>query len=233
MAIISDLQGEVLVKVENRTADTARAQTWLKDALIELASDQDFRNEFSELEVTGPTFNLTATIQEYEEVNFISGNALNAGTLTMFIWTDFPTNSRRQGLRYTSYAEADKYNVNPGLPIKFYRYGSKLGFFPVPDKNYQTQARCLRYHPINAVLGDTTILLPQDWNEVLTWAAAMRGFMELEQYEKAGAIRGLLYGDPKHPDRPGLIASLKKKREKESFRQEVPLRPRVRRLCAR
>jgi hypothetical protein len=96
----------------------------------------------------------------------------------------------------------------------------------MPNAAYQVQARVLRRHPItDAALSTTVILLPREWNEVLEWAAAIRGFMELLEYEKAAAVRSLLYGDPKHPEKPGLIEGVKKRRKREAWRQTVGLRP--------
>jgi hypothetical protein len=94
---------------------------------------------------------------------------------------------------------------------------------------YRVQARIYKMHPINdAALNQTQILINRDWNEVLIWAAVKRGFMELLEYEKAAAVQKLLYGDPKHPERPGLLNGRKKRREKEQWRMQAALRPIVR-----
>jgi hypothetical protein len=61
------------------------------------------------------------------------------------------------------------------------------------------------------------------------WAAVQRGFMGLEEFEKAGMIHTLIYGDPKHPEKPGLLNSRKKKRERERWREESRLSPVIRR----
>jgi hypothetical protein len=91
----------------------------------------------------------------------------------------------------------------------------------------------LRQHPINATLNQTQILIPNDWNEILVWAAVQRGFMEYLEYEKAQKVHMLIYGDPKYPNRPGLLEARKKRREFEAHRTEEPLRPVYRRICRR
>lgn len=229
---ISDYENEVIKRTENRTNDVARARVWLKEALIEISGNPDFRNEFDELEVLGPTFNLTANTQEYDFANLIdqTNPDINLGTLDVLIWLDIPAGQRRRKLRMTSYQEADKFQPLVAIPNAWYRFSNTIGFVPIPNGAYQVQARYLRQHPLveNAVQG-TVILLPRDWHDILIWAAVERGFMELLEYEKAGAIHTLLHGDPKYPTRIGLINSRKKRREREDWRMEKGLRPIIRR----
>jgi hypothetical protein len=53
----------------------------------------------------------------------------------------------------------------------------------------------------------------------------MRGFAELLEFEKSQEIRTMLQGDPKFPGKSGLIESIKKRRKREAWRSEQPLRP--------
>jgi len=123
------------------------------------------------------------------------------------------------------YQKADNFQPTFSLPTEWYRFAQTIGFTPVPDKAYQVQTRMLRQHPINSTLNQTVILIPNDWNEILVWAAVERGFMEYMEYEKAAKIHTLLYGDPKEPARPGIIEGRKKRREMEMWRTEGSLRP--------
>ncbi len=230
--LISDLANEVIPKVENRVTDIARAYTWVRDALIEISSDPDLRDEFSELEVFGPKFILTGgaktppAVQEYPEILLITAGDINVSTLDILLWRDPPTNSVRQKLEPSHYQETDKSVIISSTPTSWYRFGNSIGFYPSPDKNYQVQTRVLRMHPINdAVLQATQILLPRDWNDIIIWAAAERGFMELEEFEKANAIHMMLHGDPKYPMKPGILNGRKKKRSKEAWRTTGRLRP--------
>lgn len=229
---IADLAGEVIPKVENRTSDIQRAYTWVRDALIEIAGNPDLRDEFSELEVFGPPFNLTGgattalSTQEYDEANLVPSGDFNQATLDILIWRDPPGNTIRQKLNMSHYQEADKSVVITAVPTSWYRFGGNIGFYPSPDKGYQVQARILRVHPINNnVLQATQILLPRDWNDIIVWAAVERGFMELEEYEKASNIHTLLHGDPKYPSKPGMLNGRKKKRSQEAWRTTGRLRP--------
>jgi len=228
MATIASLASEVILKVENRTGDLVRAETWLKHAILEISSNPDFRNEFDQLEVLGPTFELTIGTQTYAFSNVVPAGDINIGTLDVVLFIDPPTNLLRRKLRHSHYQEVDKFQTLSAPPIVWYRFADTIGFNPVPDKAYTVQARVLREHPFNTPLGDTTVLLPNDWDEILEWSAAMRGFMELLEYGKAMDIRNILHGDPKHPDRPGLIEGRKKRREREDWRHEGALRPVIR-----
>jgi hypothetical protein len=235
---IQQLENEVLLRCENKVSDISRTDVWLRDALLEITSNPDFRNEFDLLEEFGPTFNLTPPsgqppvgTQEYAFSNIVPIGDYNVATLDVLIWQDPPTNSIRRKLGMSHYQKADNFQPTFSLPTEWYRFADTIGFTPVPDKAYQVQARILRQHPINDnQLNQTQILIPREWNEILVWAAVERGFMEYLEYEKATKVHILLYGDPKHPDRVGLIEGRKKRREMEGFRTEQALRPVYRKM---
>lgn len=227
---IQQLENEVLLRCENKTSDVSRVDIWLRDALLEITSNPDFRNEFDLLEEYGPSYNLTPGTQEYDFSNIVPVGDYNVATLDVLIWQDPPTNSIRRKLGQSHYQKADNFQPTLSLPTEWYRFADTIGFTPVPDKPYQVQPRLLRQHPINDnQLNQTQILIPREWNEILVWAAVERGFMEYLEYEKAGKVHQLIYGDPKHPDRPGLIEGRKKRREMEAHRTEQALRPVYRR----
>lgn len=239
---IQQLENEVLLRCENKVSDIGRTDVWLRDALLEITSNPDFRNEFDLLEEYGQFYNLqggsslgvlggAGAVQEYSFNNIVPSGDYNVATLDVLIWQDPPTNSIRRKLGLSHYQKADNFQPTFSLPTEWYRFADTIGFTPVPDKNYQVQARILRQHPINDnQLNQTQILIPREWNEILVWAAVERGFMEYLEYEKATKVHILLYGDPKHPDRVGLIEGRKKRREMEAHRTETPLRPVYRRM---
>lgn len=232
---IGDLANEVILKVENRTNDINRAYVWIRDALLDIAGNVDYRDEFKELEVLGPIFNLTGgqvgtSVQEYTETNIIPTGNINDATLDIMLWIDFPTNTIRRKLSPTHFQDADKVQSNStSLPTEWYRFGANIGFVPAPDKNYQVQARILMMHPINdANLASTAVLLPRDWHLVLVYTAAKIGFAELLEFEKAQALSVEIHGDSKDPTKPGLIKTRKRTREREAWRVEQALRPVIR-----
>lgn len=235
---IDDLDDEVIKKVENRVQDIARARVWLRDAILEVTGNTDLRDDFDQLEVLGPVFNLTASVptalvQEYAFSNIVPAGDYNQATLDILIWIDYPNNTIRRKLNPKHYQYTDRYQPLIGTPLDWYRFGDNIGFNPVPDKAYQVQARLLRQHPIQwNMLEATQILLSVDWNEILVLVAVEKGWLELEQYEKASAVHTLLYGDPKYPDKPGMVNGRKKRRQQENWRQQRTLSPIKRRYGA-
>lgn len=236
---IKDLENEVMFKLENRgtSFDLARIDIWLRDAILEISGNPDYRDDFDDLEEFGPQFNLTGgpvgtAVQEYSFNNFIPAGDYNLSTLDVLLWTDFPTNTVRKKLQPSHYQDTDKSTNQPSIPAQWYRFADTLGFDPPPNQNYQVQIRLLHRHPINdAALNLTVILLPREWNEVLVWSAVIRGFMELLQFEKAAEVRTMLHGDPLHPEKPGLIYSIKKRRGREAWREQQSLRPIIHGSC--
>jgi hypothetical protein len=245
---IADLVPEVIARLENRQSATTRAARWLADTLLELTSDPILRDDFDELEVWGAPWELTPYQQEYPFNNFLNQVLTgppgpppgtdqppveyNQATLSVLLWQDYPTNGVRIKLNPTHYQDADRCTINfnaASLPSEWYRFGDWIGFNPVPNQPYQVQARILMLHPI-ATPGPegTQILLSQEWYEVLIWGAVQRGYMELQEYDKANAIYTLLHGDPKYPNRPGLWGAKHTRRNKENYRQSIALRPVIR-----
>lgn len=225
--LIKDLGAEVIIKCENRTSDLVRSYNWIRDALIELSSNPELRGEFDALEDVGPVFLLTPQVQEYNFTNnLVNPGDTNLAGLDILLWQDPGTNVQRHKLRQTHYQHADKFILPvPSTPQMWYRFSDNIGFVPIPDKSYQVQARLYKMHPINDLsLGDTPVLLPREWYEVLMLAALERGWIELEEYEKAQSIHQLIFGDPRDQSRPGMIAYMKHRRQRESWRQEQPLR---------
>jgi hypothetical protein len=222
--LIEDLESEVLLRTENRTTDTSRADVWLRDALLEIAGNPDYRDDFPELEIWGPVVNLSINVQEYEESMFINVGDTNELCADILIWIDYPANTIRRRLDTGHYQKTDRFQPVYSLPTEWYRYSGFIGFNPVPDLTYQVQSRTVRMHPINDIeLSQTVILLPRDWNEILIWAAVQRGFAELMEYEKSDKIHTLLYGDPNNKAQPGLVFHVKRKRRKEAWRMESRL----------
>jgi hypothetical protein len=229
VTLFSDLDDEVILRLENRTSDLARASVWLKDSLLEISGNPDYRDDFTELESLSDPYNLTIGTQEYNESNFTPPGDVLLATLDLLIWVDPPGNTKRKKLEVSHYQFTDRITPVNGLPVEWYRFGGKIGFHPVPDKAYQTQTRALIRHPIQENdLPSTEVLLPREWNEILIWASVMRGFMELNEFEKAAAIKTMIYGDPEDPKKPGLIYSVKRKRQKEVWRQTQPLQVKIR-----
>jgi hypothetical protein len=232
MATIGDLGSEVVKKVENRTSDLTRTYQWVKEALWELSSSGELRDEFDELEVLGAPFVLTPGVREYDFSNLALPNDYNDGTLDIRLWRDPPTNSIFFRLNSMSFQQADNY-YNKGMPSAWYRFADMFGFDMIPEASYQVQARYQRQHPISNPIESTTVLLPNDWLDVTVLVAAHKGFIELNEYEKAEALHTILFGDPRGNGKIGVIQRRKKRFEREAWRKEQPLRVMVPRYSPR
>ena len=202
--------------------------------MVELSGNTELRDDFDELEAWSDTYTLTAGTQEYAYSNFLNPELIyNQATLSVLMWIDPPTNSKRVKLHPSHYQDSDRMTINASgpwsQPSDWYRFGDMIGFNPIPNLNYQVQMRALQLFPINEEdIGSTPILLTRQWKEVIIQSAVMRGFMELQQFDKALAVKALLYGDPKHPSDKGMIGAVHTRRKKESYRESIGLRPIVR-----
>ena len=236
---IADYAELVCQKLEGRSSDLNKAIEWVANTLVELTGDSDLRDDFDELEAWGDPFNLVPGQQEYPYDLMLNPDLLyNQSTLSVMLWIDPPANNTRVKLHPGHYQDADRMTTSAmsvgswSQPSDWYRFADMIGFNPIPNLGYQVRARCLQLYPINEgtpdVVGTTPILLTRQWKEVIIQAAVMRGFMDLQQFDKAAAIHSFLYGDPKHPQDKGLIARVPTRRKKELYRESIGLRPIVR-----
>jgi hypothetical protein len=236
---IADYAAIVCTKLENRTSDLDKAIEWVANSLVEITGDSDLRDDFDELEAWGDKFSLIPGQQEYPFSLMLNPQlTYNQATLSVMLWIDPPTNYTRVKLHPGHYQDADRMTTSSlslgswSQPSDWYRFADQIGFNPIPNLGYTVQARCLQLFPINegspSVVGTTPILLTRQWKEVIIQSALMRGFMDLQEFDKAAAIHTMLYGDPKHPQDKGMIARVPTRRKKELYRESIGLRPIVR-----
>jgi hypothetical protein len=236
---IADYAAIVCDKLEGRSSMLNPAIEWVANVLVELTGDTDLRDDFDELEAWGDQFSLVPGQQEYPFSNFLNPNLIyNQATLSVMLWIDPPSNYTRVKLHPGHYQDADRMTTSTqskgswSQPSDWYRFADMIGFNPIPNLNYTVQARCLQLFPINEgspeTVGTTPVLLTRQWKDFIIQSAVMRGFMDLQQFDKAAAIKALLYGDPKHPTDKGMLGALHTRRKKELYRESIGLRPVVR-----
>lgn len=91
--------------------------------------------------------------------------------------------TRRNARLYDSYSNAPRQK-----PASYARFGGNLIFHPTPDSsNYTFYLRYWKRPAINppATIGDTTLLTPVEWDELLKWETLYRLYSKLEQHDKA------------------------------------------------
>jgi hypothetical protein len=140
----------------------------------------------------------------------------------------------RRSIRKKDSQYIDLYPTNQqGPPVIWAPFKDTQIFRPVPDQAYTITRRYWKKPVVNftstSTIEATVLLLPDNWLEILDYAAALRGFIDLEEADKAGNLRMLLYGDPRHPaDNPGLIKQHLTRIQAENMNSDYGIRMKVR-----
>lgn len=232
MALISDRTTTVQPMIGNRTDLSARIPIWTANAYIELASNIPF----PDLEAT----DVLSTVGSSGPQNFPPANdtydyPTNAqGILSCtIIVQNVPYPVSKKNIEYI-----DQYpTLYPGRPVIWAPFNYHQIFRPVPDQSYQVIRRFWTRPVVDftstSTINATILSLPPDWLEIVDYTSALRGFMELKDYEKAQGIRIILYGDPKHPqDNPGLIKQRLTQIQSENMNSDYGMRMKIRKYTS-
>jgi hypothetical protein len=180
-------------------AGPSRIDLWLRDAYINLGSGIPFPE-----------------LEETLEFNTVQGQPVYAyppGVRAVKALTLY----RSDGTVITCETKDIKYirrmnSINQGAPSIWCDFNNSIIFRPVPDANgpYLVTLDCWMKPVIEDPIETTPILLPDDWLEVLDYAACNRGHAELQEEDKAKSIQSLINGftDPTGKYTPGLINEL-------------------------
>lgn len=85
-------------------------------------------------------------------------------------------------------------SINQGAPAIWCDFGKFIYFRPVPDASYTCLVDYWAKPTITADVLSTLIQMPDDWLEVLDYGAALRGYTELQEPDKAKQTQELLFG---------------------------------------
>jgi len=252
---ISGLINKVKANLQNR-ADVSETQgnpemrpsAWIRDALRELSANYPFE----ELRLPGPMqtigpglgwqgSNYAYPVSQFlnpgddvtlteDPVIFLNGQqAVSVGLVTS------TSNQVGYSMDYlTPKAIQPLLFIPGGVPFKYTRYGSQFWFGTQPGQPYNVYLPYQIRHPFNPDLVTTPIRMPQDWFDILAYAAAERGALNLRWNDQANFIHTTLYGDPKSAipgtgelARPGLIAAKILQQERDRRVSPVQLLPGV------
>jgi hypothetical protein len=170
-----------------------------------------------------PALVTVANVDSYDYPT--SARAIKACTL---VFQNVPRPVRKKNIEYI-----DNYPVtSPGTPVIWAPYHYQQVFRPVPDLVY-TIIRRFWIKPVvdftsTTTINATTLLVPDDWLEVVDYTAAIRGFDELQNQQKGQETRVILFGDPKHPEQPGLIKQRLQQIESENMNSDYGMRMKLR-----
>jgi hypothetical protein len=152
-----------------------------------------------------------------QQVNLV-GTGMNFGTSPVGYPMDYMTPTAIQSQLF----------IPGGIPFHWTRYGQYFWFGTQPGQPFQTYLPYQRRHPFqDANLPQSPLFIPPDWQDIVEYAAAVRGAQSLRWPEQVKWLREILYGDPKNPQgRPGLLTAqdLQIERDQQkSSRQLMPI----------
>lgn len=234
---INDLINKVKANLQNRsdvseaaTNPEMRPSAWIRDALREITSTPDL--PFEELRVNGPLVTIGPGLG-YKGSNYAYPVSMFLNSGDDMVFSEDPViffngqQATSAGLAITT-SNVVGYSMDyltpkaiqpllfipGGVPFKYTRYGAQFWFGTQPGQPYNVYLPYQIRHPFNNDLVTTQIRLPLDWMDILAYAAAERGAVNLRWNDQATYLHNLLYGDPKsmipgtgQMGRPGLIAA--------------------------
>ena len=216
--------GGVCSKLSNRTDLLARGvYQWIQDAILEIS--RDFR--FQGLERSGPQFQCTAGQISYplsDFMNVVPGEVITNLMPSLFRFfnpfTPGAGNNAGSTLKWKTIDALELMFQTPGIPTYFTRYNDLLYVAPVPDTTYTAYLRYQVEHPFSdPPVASDPFLLPNEWKEIIEYAAALRGATVLRLLDYSSQYHSTLFGDPEFQrssggrGQPGLIARRKTQME--------------------
>jgi hypothetical protein len=113
----------------------------------------------------------------------------------------------------------------PGVPLYWARNNNQIYLGSMPDNTYNLYMRYQKQHPNsdtpNGFVSTTEILMADEWQETLEYAAALRCAPQANLADKRVELREALYGDTKFQQTsgiegsPGLIFGLTSQRNRD------------------
>lgn len=191
---------------------------WIADAALELS--QNFPFQGLERTTTAPV-QLIPNQVEYPFSTWVNagdiptfGTTANPKLIPSFYMfyetfgTFNPQTNPGVGLTFKTIDSLELMFATPGTPAYWSRWANKIYLAPQPDQAYYSYMRYQIQHPFSnpPALADT-ILLDDDWREILEYAAALRGANNLRMLDYATMYHNLLYGDPKKRGDLGILGA--------------------------
>lgn len=195
---ISDRKINVAMKLGNRldvltpapgsTFTYSRVSGWLRDAYIAVATCRAF-------EQTEFTFQFQTVKGSDSYVIPVQSRAFKA--LTGYDQCGTPIDVKWKDIAYIR-----RYNTGTqpqsvplfSRPSIFTLFANQIIFRPVPDQSYTFFFDYWQRPMIAPDVDDTPLLLPDEWLEIVDYAASVRGNAELGQTDIARAQQELVYG---------------------------------------
>lgn len=219
MSTIADLSPDVIFNLSGRSDLQIRTYAWLRDAYREIGSNYPLET----LEDSDSSLTVAGTDQyDYPAL----ARAIKTLTLVMSQGQTIPLQPR--SMRVIDYYPGPASNMY-GTPCIWAPFGASYFLRPVPNGSYTVLSRFWKKVEIAGTIEDTIVNVPDDWLEVVTLAATIRGHIALNERDKADQIRTLLHGDPRdQAGNPGLIKSKLRRAQAEAGFGDWSVNPKVR-----
>jgi hypothetical protein len=242
--MIADLIPGVKEALQNKTNITnGQCANWLKKTLNEFSENY----ELEELKVTGPvvtigpTLGLNGSNFEYPVSMFLQPGDDYTKTFDPVIFLS-PTSATSVGLvssgtNSSSFVGYGMSYMSPkaiqpllfipgGIPFRYTRYGTKFWFGTQPGSNYQVYLPYQKRYPMNLTnLPQTQLYIPAPWEQIIEYAAALRGAYANRWPDAVKDLRAIIYGDPKNPYEPGLMKALLPQNERDAAKSTRSVNP--------
>jgi hypothetical protein len=234
---IADRAGRVILMLGGRSDLQTRVEAWLRDSYIDLGTSYDFEEleETVDVSLDGNNYNNNYTYPQYNDGN----NNWDTRAVKSLLMLESNNQNNNQVIQLTKKPISffDRIPDSVGTPAIWVPYKRRILLKPRPENDYDGWLlRCRVWlKPLiesGNNMNNTTILLPDDWLEILEYAAALRGHTELLERDKAAEVLQLLHGseDPRKGRRvPGLIEMKLTQRQAEARYDDWGMRPRTRR----
>ncbi len=209
------------------------APSWIYHAINDLTPNF----AFTELDVVGPFFSFIVSQNTYGINYFMAENGppfVKISSFFRYFTTIIPPIPGNVGsvLKCRTTSVVVPMSNIPGIPTYWSQIGRTILFGFNPDQPYVGQMIYQRKHPftISNLSGDP-IYMPDDWKEVLAYAAAIKGCDYLGMQEVGLQYYKMLHGDPKKPGNIGLLAEKRSQLERNLTLNERQMQPIVGDYC--
>jgi hypothetical protein len=230
VATIGDLIPNVVSKLSNRTVPPAKCVKWIQDAVKDITASFSF----TELQLKGPTVQLTINESAYDKRFFLNSNDIDATNIDSFFFYISGNSGTGYNLKYRTVPTIEAMMKIAGQPVYWSRHGKVILLAPMPQQAYYVFQRYQERHPWTDNPINDTIRIADDWLEIVEYAAAMRGAWDERMYDYNTQVKTLLYGNAefqrtgsKGEGQPGLIHAKCSQQSRDMSNNERQIQPRV------
>jgi len=209
----------------NRTDIDDQISLWLRDAYREIA--MGYPLETLEVSVENSTVSGIDTYDYPDDARGLKSLVVMNGVQPVPL-----TKKNIQVVR--------RYQINtPGIPSIWASFGSQFIMRATPNGTYPILIDYWKKPALAADEADVSVInaceaeLPDDWFEILKQSATQKGHLDLQEADKAMAVRQTLNGDPHSQNGwPGMIKERLNRNASENSLGNFGMRPRIRRYTS-